>query len=181
MKSKKILAPVIIIAIIIAAIIMTILMRGETKTSGQNPENVIGESLICENQSTIYPFFGYDNARARNLRISANFYKDELDTIALTYTLYYDTPGQIEASEAHNHADMGISFGKNNLGADPFNVHFTKLNDSIRMELYITFKDLTPIAAKYFMIELYDEITLPKTLSEYHRNYKNQNFTCKIK
>lgn len=181
MKTKKIIGIIFVIVVSVACIItLIILLHGETKTSGQNSTNTKSKSLICESQTVKYPFFDYDNSTAKNLKITANFYNNKINAISLAYTLYYDDARQIALSESSNHADMNISFGKDNLGADAFNAHYAKMEDSMKMNLYIEFDKLNLATAKYFMVEPKDQTSLPVSLSEYQENYKKQGLNCEI-
>lgn len=154
-------------------------MNGETKTSGQNPDSIRGQSLHCESPTMPYPFYSYDESKSKNLKIVTNFYDDVINSIYLVYTLYYDSPQQIIASEANNHADMNISFGKNGLEPDAYNAHYSTIENALKMSLYAKESNINQIAAKYFMIDLQGQTFLPTNLNEYEENYEKQGFVCK--
>ena len=180
--SKKIivgsLSVVAVIALVIAALIFFDSMNGQIVTTGQNPDRISGSSLNCTS-SQAYPIFTYDSAKTRQLKITAGFYDGKVDSISLTYELYYDDPQQIIASEAHNHAAMNIDFGKNGLSADSYNANYAKMENYMRMALYIKSDKINSTAAKYFMINTEESTKLPSTLSEYQKNYESQGFVCK--
>ena len=184
MKAKKttgiIISIVIILAIIICTIILILLMHGETKTAGENPSNVTSESLVCKSSSVDYPIFTYDHAKSKELKITANFYNDKVNALSLAYTLYYDNAEQIEASEAVNHADMNFSFANNGFDADYLNAHYSKMDDAMVMNLYATGKEITTTTAKYFVIKMEDQTSVPNTLAEYRKNYRAQGFNCEV-
>lgn len=178
-KAGKIIGIIlIIVALVVLTVVLITSMRGETKTFGQNPANIAGQSLTCESDTIRYSIAEYDDSKAKNLKITANFYDDKLNSISLAYTLYYDDAKQITASETFNHADMNTSFSKNSLSTDAFNAHYSKLEDSMKMTLYATKDDLTVPAVKYFMIDAHAEDDLPNKLSEFQRNYETQGFIC---
>lgn len=181
MKTKKLIITVLSIAVVALIVIAIVLaMNGTTKTTGNSPEDIKGESLACESHSIKYPIFEYDEAKSRDLEITMNFYDKKFSAISLAYTLYYDSEEKINASEAHNHASMNISFGKNGLKADAYDANYSKLSDSMKMILYVNEKDFNTTAAKYFMIDVENEKSLPDTINEFRKIYKSQGFSCSI-
>lgn len=181
LKSGKTIGIILVIlGIVVCVVALVILMKGETKTSGQKISDIKGESLACENQDIHYPFTDYDKSKAKELKIAVSFYDDNIDAISLMYTLRYDDEQQVKASEASNHADMNISFSKNGLSADALSARYSKMKDSMVMSLYAKKDDLSSVTAKYFMIELRNQTDLPATLTEYQDNYERQGFVCKI-
>ena len=165
-----------VVVLIVIALILA--MRGETKTTGNHPDDVEGGSLICESHSVKYPFFANNNGKSRHLKITANFYDKKLNAILLAYTLYYDTEEQISASRAQNHASMNISFGENGLGADAFNINYSVLDNALKTILYINASDFNTISAKYFMIDAKEAKDLPETIREFNKIYNSQGFSC---
>lgn len=181
MKTKKIIGIILTTTILAACIVsVIILMQGETKTSGQNPANVEGKTLVCESTGISYPITTYDNSTNKDLRIILNSYNNKIDTIYLAYELFYNNSQQIVASEAINHADMNTSFGKNSLGADAFNAHYSKMENSMKMTLYAKADEINPITAKYFMINARDTEEIPNNIQEYQNNYEQQGFACTL-
>ena len=180
-KGGKIIGIISISTIIIACVIVLIIsMKGETKTSGQNPTNVASESLVCESTEINYPITTYDNSVSKKLKIITNFYDGKANAISLVYELFYNSTQQITASEAHNHAAMNISFGKNGLGADSFNANYSKMEKSMKMGLYTNADNIKPISAKYFMLSVNNTGSLPSTIQEYQTNYEKQGFICSL-
>lgn len=181
MKNKNIIGAILItIAITSCLATIVIIMQGETKISGQKPDDIIGQSLTCESKVISYPFSDYDNSIRKNLKITAIFYNDILNAISLTYTLYYNNADQVKASEASVHADMNISFGKNGLKADALNANYSKTDNTMRMAIYSNANDIDNTTAKYFMINTENNVLLPKTLAEYQQNYTEQGFICEL-
>ena len=179
MKTKKLIITILSIAVIALIVIALILaMKGETKTTGNYPDDVEGESLTCESHSVKYPFFANNNGKSRHLKITANFYDKKLSAISLAYTLYYDTEDQIKASEAQNHASMNISFGENGLGSDAFDINYSMMSDSLKTVLYINANDYNTTSAKYFMIDVKEQKDLPDTIREFNKIYNSQGFSC---
>lgn len=181
MKTKKLIITILSIAVVALIVIALILaMRGETKTIGDYPEDVEGESLVCESHSIKYPFFANNDGRSRHLKIVANFYDKELSALLLTYTLFYDDESQITDSEAQNHASMNISFAENGLSADAFSINYSKMSDSLKTILYVNRVDFNTTSARYFMIDVKEKKDLPDTIKEFNKTYNSQGFSCSI-
>ncbi len=179
MKTKKTITSIIAVAaLIVCATLIITLMNGETKTTGQNPSSINGAALICKSTAITYPITTYDNSINKDLKVIINSYSDKVDAISLTYELFYDNSQQVAASEARNHADMNISFGKDKLSADAFNAHYSKMENSMKMTLYAKAGEITSVGAKYFLIDAHSDEDLPNTLQEYQNNYKMQGFSC---
>lgn len=180
-KSGKFIGIILISTIIIACVVVLIIsMKGETKTSGQNPTSVASESLVCESTEINYPIASYDNSISKKLKIITNFYDGKANAISLAYELFYNNTQQVTASEAHNHAAMNISFGKDGLNADAFNANYSKMENSMKMSLYTNTDNIKPISAKYFMLSVNNTDSLPSTIQEYQTNYEKQSFICNL-
>lgn len=181
LKSGKTIGVILaILGIVVCVVALAILMKGETKTSGQNPTNIEGSTLTCRSESINYPIVTYDNSTSKNLKITANSYGDKVGAISLIYELFYNDTQKITASEAHNHAAMNISFGKDGLSADAFSANYSKMENSMKMSLYANTDSIKPISAKYFMINIDETENLPNTIQEYQANYEKQGFVCTL-
>ena len=179
MKTRKLISVILILDILIILVVVLILaMQGNTTTTGENPDNVEGQSLTCKSHSIKYPVFVNNDTDARDLKITANFYDNKLSAISLEYVLFYNTEQQINASEAQNHAAMNIDFGKNGLSADSFNANYSKMTNAMKMLLYTTNNDFNITSSKYFMIEAHEKKDLPETINEFEQIYKSQGFSC---
>ena len=179
MKTKKIITILItVIAIVLLVIALILLLKGETKTGGEFPEDVEGQALVCESRSVKYPIFEYDEAKARDLKITANFYNKKLDAMSLAYSLFYDDGAQIAKSEAANHASMNKDFAKNGLGADAFEAHYSNMKDSMKMSLYVRGEDFNIKTGKYFMVEVEEKKDMPDNIDKFEKIYKSQGFSC---
>lgn len=179
-RTKLIIGIILIIMLSTVCITSIKLMKGEIKTSGQNPTDIKGQSLTCESNSIKYPIITYDNSTAKSLKITTNFYDNSLSSISLTYTLHYDNADQIAASEAFSHAEMNTNFSKDDLDTDALYAHYSKMKDSMKIILYATKNDLTTTTAKYFMINTDAENSLSNGAIKLQENYEKQGFICKI-
>lgn len=179
MKTRKLISVILILdVLIILAVVLILAMQGNTTTTGENPDNVEGQSLACKSRSIKYPIFSNNDAKGRELRITTDFYNDKFNAISLEYTLYYDTAEQIKASEAQNHAEMNIDFGKNGFSADAFSANYAKLDNAMKMVLYATKDDFNLASSKYFMIDAHEKKDLPEKIDGFEQIYKSQGFSC---
>lgn len=183
-KSKKkksntgIIVCLIVFIIAILGLILFFLTRGKTTTSGNYPDNVSDESLVCSGENIDYPFFTYDNAIKKTAEIKALFSNNELKSIALTYSLYYNDVQSITASEAHNHAAMNKSFGEIGLNkADAYNAKYAKMEDRMQMSLYASGSEIDDTALKYFFIDTNHGET-PNTVADVKAVYEEKGLQC---
>lgn len=179
-KLKYFGATLAIVLLVVVIVVVVIKMHGEVKTSGSTPADVTAQSLLCESNIVKYPIFTYGNANSRNTKINASFYDNKLNSISLTYTLYYDNADRIKASDANNHAAMNISFGSDGLDADAFNAHYSRMSDSLQMGIYASSTEFNSVAAKYFLIEQKEDKNLPQTLTDFQKAYAEKGFNCKV-
>ena len=105
------------------------------------------------------------------------FSEDELKSISLEYTLFYDSAEAIKASEAHNHAEMNFNFSRSGLSPDHYNAKYTVLSDSMRMNLYSVANKLDETAKLYFLID--GDGAFPTGKSTLKKNYEMKGFICK--
>lgn len=169
-----------IFLVLIAGIFLVwFLMKGKTTISGNWPEPETSQSITCEIDNFAYPFFAYDKSTKKNIKINIIFNNDNLYSIALINTLYYDTENAIASSEAINHASMGLSFADNDLDAESLGMSFSKLQDSLKMSLYAKKSEINNQSAKYFMLEK-TSADGAYTFDEIKYLYENKGFNCKI-
>lgn len=181
MKTKQLIITVLSLAVIgLIAIALILAMNGNTKTTGNYPADIEGESLACESHSVKYPIFAHNDAKSRDLKITATFYNKKFNAISLAYTLYYDTEEQIKNSEAKNHASMNISFGEDGLGSDAFDINYAKMDDALKTVLYTGENNFNTTTAKYFMVDAKEKKDLPNTINEFQKIYKSQGFSCNV-
>lgn len=169
--------PIIIIAVCVAIIIaLFFMLKGSTTTSGKYPEDVVSTSLSCSKNDAFYPFFDYDNADSKEIKINATFNQDIIESISLIARLYYSSSDKIVSSEAVNHAAMNKSFGFA-LGPDALGASYAKLKDAFKMSLFAEKKDINADSARFLLISPDPE--LPQTMSDYRKNYEQQGYVCK--
>lgn len=170
-----VLVGLILVIVAVVAIIL-FLLQGKT-TVNQGGEVEVTESISCTSDEVVYPFIKHDDAEKRSLKINAIFDNDKLQTVNLTYKMYYDDEAKIKQRSADNHADLNKSFGEDSLGADYFDAKFSILNDALQLSLYAEAKEIGGVSAKYFLIDgpasglKKDKIT---------KNYNEKGLDCVI-
>ena len=142
--------------LVIVAIVLLgwFFLKGETKVSGNWPEPETAQSIACEAEGVLYPFFKYDNSDKKTMTIKAIFKNDVLYSIALTSMLYYSDATKIERSESENHAAVNLKSQAEGLGADVMNSKYSKLGDGMKMSMYALAKNVTSETAKYLMLDV---------------------------
>ena len=164
--------------LVLAALVIVILyfLRGNTSITNEKIPNVKNTLVSCYSGSIYYPVFTYDGAEKRETDIKIVAQDYELKSISLEHSLFYNSATAIEASEAHNHAAMNLSFGKNGLGPDSYDAKYTILSDRVRMNLYAASAKLNDVAKQYFLVET--EGAFPTSVLSLRKNYEAQGFTC---
>ena len=161
-----------------AAIVLLIwfLLRGETRVEGEYAQVEKTESLSCEINGLVYPFFDYDNSISKTMSTNVIFEDNLLSSISLTYTLYYSDSNAITDSENLNHAAMNINFGKDKLGADVLGLKFSFFPEGLQFSLYSNKDDINSVTTKYFML---DDVKNNYSMSNVLQNYESKGFVCK--
>lgn len=167
----------IIIAIVIALIFFP---RGESTTTGSYPAPESSESITCEATDLAYPAIDPRDASRTTTKITATFKKDMLDSIALTYSLYYDTTDQVNASLNANQANLNLATQKEGLGSNIFNLHFNKFSDRLEFHLYTEAKNISATSAKYLLLNTYPD-TDAYTKSFIESAYQAASLNCTTK
>lgn len=177
-KSIKRITPYIIIAILLffvtaVAIFLVFGLKGETKTSGKLDDAESSESITCIAENLSYPYFTYDNADSKSIKITMVFSGNNLASIYLAQEMRYSDKVSAGASEAVNHASMNKVFNTG-YGPDAFNASYYIDDNLMRMTLYTEANKLTEDAKKFFLAS-----NTATTKSVLTKNYEAQGFTCK--
>lgn len=177
-KGLKLVAFLTLIATIIIVVLW--LLRGKTTISGQYPANVRNESLICESNSITYEKVNNVNSDNKELKISMVFNDvNTLSSASLKYVLHFASSQEVHDADAISHAQFNIAL--QNLGYDSgkFNNKFSEIDNDLVITLNLSSsKGLDDVTRSYFLIEYTKDGKLPKTLSEYQKNYESQGFSC---
>lgn len=184
---KKRDVPLVIATAILALIVLvflTIVFRffnHDVTMSGVNKQKENYSSLICSSEAIKYPFFINDNPDSTNLKLNLIFFDNKLKSMAVEYNLYYSSLEDASKSEAKNHATMNISFSEDSLPADAFSATYSITDSQLRLNLFTEVVDsLSDKEMKYFMINSKNTYTIPATIEDFRRTYKNIGFDCII-
>lgn len=142
-----------IMLIVACVLVILFFLHGDTTVTKVENNIETMQSLVCEGHGIPYPFFLYDNAKDKSLKISAIFDDDKLNEISFVYRLSYDNSLQVKESEARNHAALGTSFGRDSLSVDALDVNFSILENVMQMSLYTEVGDMDVVKSKYFLLE----------------------------
>ena len=149
-----------------------LLMRGQTTVSGNFPDDVKSEILICRKTGIPYPYMQYDKSNGKNIEITIVFENNALNSISLIYTLHYTNSETAEISRTANMVDMNHSFGAK-YGPGAFNARYVVNDTDMQTSLFATSDDLKDGGAEFFLID-----NSPKNLNDYRKNYVSQGFNC---
>lgn len=163
----------IILAVVLAVFFLT---QGSMTTIESGSVDVV-RSLTCESSDVIYSFYESDGADKRFLKINAVLNDDELDTISLTYKLYYPNSEVVEQRTTNMSITMSKSFAMDGLGADPLNVTYASFSDAVQMRLYAGAETLNSVSAKYFLLDGLNKYNKDEIVKTY--NVKGLN--CVVK
>lgn len=160
----------IFIAIIL---ILMFFMQGSTIVSGEFPDTKKIESLSCVAENIDYPTFTYDNSKRKTIKVNVTFNNDDLQSISLVHTLYYNNDKEVTDSEALNHAAVNID----SKAADIFDAHYSKFSDAMTMTMYAERKNINNTNKKYAMLNLIYVDNLDKASVKW--NYETLGFDCR--
>lgn len=110
------------------------------------------DAVTCESDTMSYPFFEFDNAVRKNLKIVVSLDERGVRTVDLQYALYYNEPEMIVKSEAANHAAMNNQFYESGLGSDAVGATYSILNDSLQLNLHQTGDKMTAAEGEFLLI-----------------------------
>ena len=170
----------ILFFLFVVIIIVLWLLRGKTTTTGQYPENVKNESLVCASTELTPSKLSYIDSDNKEIKVSAIFHgASELKTMSLVYKLEYDSSDSAYAAEAKGHAKFNESLYASGYTVDKFSNKFARYGGTLSISLHILKNEIDEISAPYFMINVDEDkkVTL-RTISDYQQNYEAQGFTC---
>ncbi len=178
-KKKKVNYEILIgLLLLIAAAVFIIifLVNGQTKVTGEFPEDEFMISTSCEADNVVYPFFKNNSSKEKaSIKIVSNDKK--IDTLSLVYYLYYDTEDEITKSRDENHYAMNVSFDQAGLEPDALGANYSRLADSFKFSLFAKANILNSKTAKFFLldgIDGNDGLKYDTAVSM----YKSQGFKC---
>lgn len=143
----------IIFVVVIIVLVIIFLLRGEVSVSKPETDTYAASAIACDGEGIAYPFFAYDSSTSKDIKVNMVFRDDELETISLTYKIYYDSENVIDQSATDNSIAMKRHFNQDGLGMDALGMKFSRLTDATQMTLYTGAGVLNGIAKKYFLID----------------------------
>ncbi|MBQ7802765.1 hypothetical protein IJ380_02810 [Candidatus Saccharibacteria bacterium] len=169
---------VLFLAILVVVIIW--LLRGKATTSGQYPANIRNESLTCRSETIAYDKVSNISSDNKELKISMVFAgKDTLSSANLEYILIFGSYSEAHSAEAVSHAQFNIGLQTLGYDAGKFSNKFSIIDNRLVISLHASSdKALDDTTRSYFLIDYADSGELPKTLTEYRKNYEQQGFSC---
>ncbi len=180
-KNHKILKLVsFLLFLAIIAVIIIWLLHGNTTTSGQYPENIRNESLVCESNDITYEKVSRVNSDNKELKISMVFVgSDTLSSGSLKYTLKYSSYGEAHDAEAISHAQFNLGLQRLGYDSSKFNNKFSTIDNELVITLNFSAKsEIDDTTRSYLLLNYDSNDKLPSTLPEYRQNYEQQGFAC---
>ena len=171
---------IFLLFLIIIILIILWLLRGRTTISGQYPENVKNESLVCSSNSLIPPKMTYLDSSEKEVKISAIFRGGtELKSLFLVYSLAFESGDAAYAAEAKSHAKFNESLYTLNYKVDKFDNKFARYENNLSITLNISKSELDEASAPFFMLTPDDHLKITQeTLSDFKQIYEAQGFKC---
>ena len=180
-KNNKSFLTVLIVSVIFTILAIGLFLwffaNGETTTTGNFPKPETSKSLTCESNTIQSSILNTNNTTRTTSKVTAAFTGNKLDSISITYSLYYSSQDQIEASETTNHANFNLRTQNEGLGPNIFNLHFVKTTDHLEINMYANSKDITEKTSSYLLLD--NATALDRSTIE--QNYTNKDFKCIVK
>ena len=173
---KRAMVTILFMGFIVAlAVFLFFALEGSSEISGEYPEPQHSTALICESDKLSYPFFDYDGSNAKNTKITAIFDQDEINSISLTHTLYYDDRKAVLSSEALNHAAYNHGLSDYGFNADSFSAVFSKIENRLQLSIYVSKDEMEANTLRFFFLNG----AFPTNIEETKSEYEELGFSCK--
>ena len=173
---------VVIFLIVLLAIIFIIIwfLGGTTTTSGQYPENIRSESLVCENNNIVYEKVNKVDSPNKNLKIRMVFpNENDFSSASLEYTLVFETNREAHDAIVISQAQFNLALQSRGYNSGKFNNKFSEQDNKLVITLNATSnKPMDELTQEYFMVEYDNNEDPPKTIEEYKKSYEEQGFSC---
>lgn len=171
-KKKYLNLAACVFVLIALVLILLFLLKGETSTTGQYPENDKSETLACTIEELKYPFLTDGSIVGENATVKMIFTDDNVDAVSFVLRVIYSSNSAAHVGSARLHADMNTSFGST-LGPDALGARYTVDGNVSQLSLYGKKTDINSNSRKYLLIN--NEIF---TKQEFAKNYVDQGFKC---
>ena len=180
-NSKIITLEMFGVVFVIIAVIFAIwfFLNGEKIVSGGFPEVIRLNTLDCKIQNeSVYKILGEEKTDSRSLEIKAIYNEQELNSIALTYILYYGDTRSIDIMTPQLKVALDKSFEKDNLSPSALSSNWSSFKNGLELNLYATRSEITDNSAKYFLLDF--GVKNPLTLDSMKDAYEKNGFLCKV-
>lgn len=181
-NSKIMIIRIVGVIFVVVAVILAIwfLLNGEKTVTGGYPATEKATALSCTKRDETYSILDskIERTDTKDLKIDAIFNGQELNSIALSYMLYYGNNDLAATGEAKVHAAMNDSFNENELSPDSLGANYNKMQNNVKMTLYATRSELNDKTAKYFLLDF--SVRNPLTLDSMKKHYEGKEFKCDV-
>ena len=170
----------LILFLVTVVLIILWLLRGKTTTTGQYPENLKNESLVCMAANITPPKIDSIDSHDKEIKINIVFNgTEEMKRIYFTYTLIYGDEDEAYGNEAKSHAFFNKALAASGYQVDKFDNKFSRYNNKLSISLSAERNDIDEYSASYFMIVAQDnEVLKDQNLDWFKKNYETQGFVC---
>lgn len=171
---------IFIILIFLIVLIMLWLLRGKTTTSGQYPENIKNNSLLCSSKNIKYPKITKIDSDNKELKINTIFNGTEtLKSISIIYTLQYASEQEAYAAEVSSNIEFVDKLASIGFNSSKFSNKFSRYVDKLIVSLTMKPNELEETTADYAMLNMKDiEQIKAYSLNDYQEYYESLGFIC---
>ena len=162
-----IIGSLLLMALLILLII-SLVSTHKNETTGEKDIKIV-QSLTCESDEFVYPFFEYDGSTSKEFKIIITFEDEKIHSLSLRYILYYDDEESINYNDNFNHAAMNLSFYERGLDSDAINATYSRLSDAYKMNLYEDAANLTEPEKEYFLLDGISEYNTTTISHQYNQ------------
>lgn len=142
----------IIFIVVAVVLVILFLLQGKTFMSTSDGELKNTSALSCTGTDIEYPFIVNDT-KNHSMKIKIIFQSGQLNTISLTYQMYYDSVSKIEQNVTDSSIALDKAFYQDGLPPDSLGSKFSALSNSAQMSIFSEAANLNDITAKYFLLE----------------------------
>jgi len=164
---------------VVVAVVMMIIffINGKTDVGGGFPDPETTISTTCTSGVINYPFFSMNEAAKKEMNIKVISNDNVVDTVSLSYRLYYDSEAAIINSRDVNHFAVNKAFEAVDMEADSLGATYSKLVDNFRFNLFAKAVKINDVTKKFFLL---DDIEYKDGLNydEVKRAYEKIGFEC---
>ena len=167
------------LGLVVVAVVLLIIffINGKTDVDGGFPDPETTISTTCTSGVINYPFFSMNEAAKKEMDIKVISNDNVVDTVSLSYRLYYDSEAAIINSRDVNHFAVNKAFEAVDMEADSLGATYSKLVDNFRFNLFAKAVKINDITKKFFLL---DDIEYKDGLNydEVKRAYEKIGFEC---